>query len=181
VTGTPAAAATPPPAAQEQDSLYQLSERPTRRQTFAPLYARPAFWIAQLVPLLGLVGFVAWKLRQRGLANRDAQRIAQLQHQAAELERRLRTPNGASPQEYLADASRTVQLKTALAKNVDPNLVDAETAASAFRLDEQQSARLRQLFEQSDELRYSGGSNSGQAIAPESRREILELVENLRA
>jgi hypothetical protein len=74
-----------------------------------------------------------------------------------------------------------VQLKTALAKNVDPNLVDAEAAASAFRLDEQQSARLRQLFEQSDELRYSGGGNGGRAIAPESRREILELVENLRA
>ncbi|HSH39545.1 MAG TPA: hypothetical protein VK993_12240, partial [Chthoniobacterales bacterium] len=144
-----------------------------------PLYARPAFWIAQFLPLLGISGFVAWKLRQRRFADRDAQRIAELQHQAAELERRLRA-NAAPPQEYLADASRTVQLKTALAKNVDPNLVDAEAAASAFRLDEQQSARLRQLFEQTDELRYSGRRNGGHAISPESRREILELVENLR-
>lgn len=175
--GTPAPTATP----QERDILYQLNEKPARRQTFAPLYARPAFWISQLVPLLALAAFVTWKLRQRGLANRDAQRIAQLQHQTAELERRLRAPNGSSPQEYLANASRTVQLKTALAKNVDPNSVDAETAASAFRLDAEQSARLRQLFEQSDELRYSGGGNGGgHSIAPDSRREILELVENLR-
>ncbi|CAA9216216.1 MAG: hypothetical protein AVDCRST_MAG42-328 [uncultured Chthoniobacterales bacterium] len=179
-TATPAIAPTPTPAPQERDILYQLSERPTARQTFAPLHARPAFWLAQLVPLSALAGLVAWRMRQRRLANRDAQRTADLQHQAAELERRLRA-NGAAPREYLADASRTVQLKTALAKNVDPNLVDAETAATAFRLDEQQSAQLRQLFEQSDELRYSGSRNGGHTISPENQREILELVENLRA
>ena len=178
---TPAAAATPTPVPQEQDILYQLAERPKVRQTFTPLFARPAFWIAQLLPLLALAGFVAWRLRQARLDDREAQRVAQLQHQTAELERRLRNPNGASPQEYLADASRTVQLKTALAKNIDPNLVDAEAAASAFRLDEPSAARLRQLFDQSDELRYSGGRNGGQTMSPESRREILEIVESLRA
>ena len=179
---TPAApnAPTPTPAAQEQDILYQLGDRPSKRQTFAPLYARSSFWLAQLLPLLALIGFVTWRLRQARLDNREAQRIAQLQHQAAELERRLRAPNGASPQEYLSDASRAVQLKTALARNIDPNLVDAEAAAAAFRLDEMQQARLRQLFEQSDELRYSGGRNGGQAISADSRREILDLVENLR-
>ena len=71
-------------------------------------------------------------------------------------------------------------MKTALAKNIDPNLVDAEAAATTFRLDEQRAAQLRQLFEQSDELRYSGGATGGQTISPENRREILELVENLR-
>jgi hypothetical protein len=170
----------PTPAPQGQDILYQLNERPVAGQNFAPLYARPVFWLAQLLPLLGLGAFVALRMRQARRDNRDRQRIAHLQHQAAELERRLRG-NGATPQEYLADASRTVQLKTALAKNVDPNLVDAETAATAFRLDEQQSARLRQLFEQSDELRYSGGRAGGQTISPQSRQEILDLVENLRA
>ena len=102
-----------------------------------------------------------------------------MQHQASELQRTLRA-NGASPQEYLANASRAVQLKTALVKDVDPSLVDADTAAAAFRLDESARAQLRRLFEQSDELRYSGGRNGGHAISPENRREILELVENLR-
>ena len=177
---TPTAAATPTPTPQEQDILYQLSERPKTRQTFAPLHARPEFWIAQLLPLVALIGFVALRRRQTRLDDREAQRVAQLQHQTAELERRLRAPNGATPQEYLADASRTVQLKTALAKNIDPNLVDAEAAATAFRLDDHAAARLRQLFDQSDELRYSGGRSRGETISPESRREILELVENLR-
>lgn len=190
-TPTPAvtAAATPPPAAaptatptpREQDILHQLTERGKVRQTFAPLYARRSFWLAQLVPLLVLAAFVGWRVRQARLDDREAQRIAQLQHQTAELERQLRAPNGATPHEYLANASRTVQLKTALARNIDPNLVDADAAATAFRLDEQRAARLRQLFEQSDELRYSGAGNGGQTISQESRREILELVENLRA
>jgi hypothetical protein len=39
---------------------------------------------------------------------------------------------------------------------------------------------LRQLFSESDEIRYSGGPNGGQTITPEKRREILELVDNLR-
>jgi len=125
-----------------------------------------------------LIGFVLWKLRQARRGDREAQRLARLQHEAADVQRRLRA-NGGTPQQYVADASRAVQLKTALAKNVDPNAVDAETAAAAFRLDEAERARLRQLFAESDELRYSGGNGHGD-LSPEKRHEILELVENLR-
>jgi hypothetical protein len=73
-----------------------------------------------------------------------------------------------------------VQLKTALAKNVDPNGVDAETAAEAFHLDEGQRTRLRQLFDQTDELRYSGSRNGGRTISSENQREILQLIDSLR-
>ena len=106
--------------------------------------------------------------------------MARLQQEAAALQRRLRA-NDATPQQYVADASRAVQLKTALAKNVDPNVVDAEIAAAAFRLGEAERARLRQLFAESDELRYSGAANGHNLLSPEKRHEILELVENLRA
>jgi hypothetical protein len=149
-------------------------------QSFTPLYARRSFWMAQLLPLGALVGFVLWKLRQSRLSDREAQRLAQLQQEAAELHRRLRA-HDATPQQYVADASRAVQLKTALAKNVDPNAVDADSAASAFRVDETERARLQQLFAESDELRYSGGGNGHNVLSPEKRHEILELVENLRA
>jgi hypothetical protein len=178
----PAAPAAPEatPATQEQDLLYQLTELPRKSQSFAPLYQRRAFWAAQLLPLLALLGFVTWKIRTGRRDNRAAQRIARLQHEAAELQRRLHRQDVA-PQEYVADASRAVQLKAALARNVDPNAVDADTAASAFQVDEDRRARLRQLFQERDEIRYSGEGTNGHVITPEKRREILELVEELRA
>src|SRR5438552_3685419 len=70
-----AAASTMPAAASaaaaKQDILYQLNER-GRMQSFTPLYARPIFWIAQLIPLLALLGFAGWKIRQARIDNRDA-------------------------------------------------------------------------------------------------------------
>jgi hypothetical protein len=180
-TAPPAATPSATPATTEapNDILYQMTKRPASSQSFVPLYARSSFWLAQLVPLLGLAGFIAWRLRQSRLDNLEARRLTRLQHEAAELQRSLRA-NGSSPQEYLANASRVVQLKTALASKVEPNVVDAELAASTFRLDEVQRNRLRELFAQKDELRYSGGHNGGHAISAESRRDIDELIENLK-
>ena len=73
-----------------------------------------------------------------------------------------------------------MQLKTALARNVDPNMVDAETVLNTFQLDEDLRDRLRHLFERSDELRYSGAHNGAETISAENRRDVLDLVESLR-
>src|SRR6266480_4554158 len=164
-------------AAAKQDILYQLNER-GRMQTFTPLYARPIFWIAQLIPLLALLGFAGWKIRQARIDNREVRRIAALHHEAAELMRKLRR-NDVSPREYYAEASRVVRVKAALARNVDPNTVDAETAANTFRLNADSRERLRRLFEQSDEFQYSGVHNGSERISSENRRDVLELVEHL--
>jgi hypothetical protein len=174
---TVAASAKPSP--KPQDILYQLTERPKVAQSFTPLYARPLFWTAQFVPLLALLGLIGWKATQARRENREAQRIAALRHEAAELMQKLRR-NDSSPQEYFSQASRAVRVKTALARNIDPNAVDAETAATAFDLDENERTQLRRLFERSDELRYSGAHNGAEIISPESRREVLDLLENLR-
>ena len=174
---TVAASAKPSP--KPQDILYQLTERPKVAQSFTPLYSRPLFWTAQLVPLLALLGLIGWKATQARRENREAQRIAALRHEAAELMQKLRR-NDSSPQEYFSQASRAVRVKTALARNIDPNAVDAETAATAFDLDENERTQLRRLFERSDELRYSGAHNGAETISPESRREVLDLLENLR-
>src|SRR6266446_4460316 len=172
-------AANAKPSPKPQDILYQLTERPKVAQSFTPLYARPLFWTAQFVPLLALLGLIGWKATQARRENREAQRIAALQHEVAELMRKLRRDDS-SPQEYFSQASRAVRVKTALARNIDPNAVDAETAARAFDLDENERTQLRRLFERSDELRYSGTHNGAETISPESRREVLDLLENLR-
>ena len=165
-------------APQPRDILYQLTER-GRAASFTPIFARPAFWTAQIVPLIALLGFAGWKIRQQRLDNREARRIAALQQESTDLLRKLRRPE-LSPQEYFSDASRAVRVKTALARNVDPSAVDAEMAAVAFALDENSRAQLRWLFERNDELRYSGRPNGAGTVAPHEREEVLGLIESLR-
>jgi hypothetical protein len=176
---TTPAAATPAPTAKPADILYQLNDL-GRVRSFAPLYARPTFWIAQLAPLLLLLGFVGWKIRQAKVGNRDAQRVAALQQELNELLRKLRRGE-LSPQEYFSDASKVVRVKTALAKNINPNAVDAETAAKTFNLGEHERAQLRTIFDRSDELRFSGSGNGATKISSAEREEVLRLLESLRA
>jgi hypothetical protein len=173
---TPTTTSTVP--AKPQDILYQLTER-GRVQSFTPLYVLSIFWTAQLIPLLALLGLAGWKIRQARIGNREARRIAALQHEAAELMRKLRR-NDVSPQEYYAEASRVVRVKAALARNADPNTIDAETAADTFGLNGDSRERLKRLFEQSDELQYSGAHNGSERISAENRRDVLQLIEDLR-
>src|SRR5438093_1887371 len=182
VSPSPAPAVAPQSTQKPQDILYQLTDRSATVESFVPLYTRPVFWTVQLVPLLGLIGFAGWKIRRARIDNRERRQIAALQHETSELMHRLRR-NAASPQEYYAEASRVVRLKTALASGsgeMDPNVVDAETAADTFKLNTDSRDQLRRLFEQSDEWQYSGAHNGPATISPESRREVLELIKNLK-
>ena len=179
---TAAARPAPPVTTKPQDILYQLTERPGATEPFAPIYTRRLFWGTQLIPLLALLGFVVWKVRKAKISNREAQRMAALHHEAAELMHKLRR-NDASPREYYAEASRVVRVKTALASasyGIDPNIVDAETAADTFKLNTDERDRLRRLFEQSDEWQYSGAHNGPARISPENQRDVLQLIENLK-
>jgi hypothetical protein len=161
-----------------QDILHQINERGKIVHTFAPLYARAGFWLAQLFPLALALGLLGWKVQSIRASNRAALRAAQLQHEKDELLRKLRRKQLA-PRDYFSDASRVVQLKTALKENnIEPATVDAETAARVFGLDPEQSERMRRLFAKSDELRYSGNGGDG-ALTSDGRREALELIESL--
>lgn len=174
-----APAAAPNTAEKQQDILHQINARGKIVHTFAPLYARPGFWVAQLFPLAFVLGLLGWKVRNLRASNRAALRAAQLQHEKDVLLRKLRR-NQLAPREYFSDASRVVQLKTALKQsNIEPATVDAETAARVFALDPEQSERMRRLFAKSDELRYSGVAAGGRALASDGEREALELIESL--
>ncbi|HEX4638044.1 MAG TPA: BatD family protein [Chthoniobacterales bacterium] len=169
---------TPSPTAKPQDILYQMNDLGAVR-SFRPMYARTQFWIAQLAPLILLLGFIGWKIRRARAGDREAQRIAARQQEMSRLLRELRRGD-VSPQVYFSQATRVVQLKTAAAKNMSPNAVDAETAAKAFDLGENDRAQLRKLFERKDELSFSGnGGNGADKISNSEREEVLRLVESL--
>jgi hypothetical protein len=164
--------------AKPQDVLYQLTDL-GQAQSFAPIYTRPVFWASQLVPFFALLGFAGIKIRRAKIDNREARRVAALEHESSELLRKLRRRD-LSPQEYFSHASRAVRIKTALARNVNPNVVDEEMAQSAFDLDEPSREQLRRLFQRSDELRYSGAGNGSASASGEDRETILTLIESLR-
>src|SRR5437763_4185943 len=177
---TPATSAQPTPGGQQkaQDILHQNNDRGKIVSSFAPVYARKEFWLAQLFPLTFALGLMGWKVQNVRASNRAALRAAQLQHERDELLRKLRRDQLA-PRDYFSDASRVVQLKTALKENnIEPATVDAETAARVFGLDPEQSERIRRLFAKNDELRYSGVGGDG-ALTSDGRREALELIESL--
>jgi hypothetical protein len=170
------------PSAKPQDILYQLTELPNKAESFASIYTQRVFWAAQLIPLFALIGFAGWKIRRARIDNREAQRIAALQHEATDLMHKLHR-NDVSPREYYAEASRVVRVKAALAasnRRIDPNMVDVETAVETFKLNSDSRDRLRRLFEQSDEWQYSGAHNGPGRVSPESQREVLELIQNLK-
>ena len=171
-----------PNSTKPQDILYQLTEPSRTVASFEPLYARRGFWVAQSLPLAALFVFAGWKIRRARLDDREARRVGALQHEAAELMHKLRRDD-TPPREYYAEASRVVRLKAALAsrnRGVDPNSVDAETAAETFKLDTDSRDRLRRLFEQNDEWQYSGTHNGPGSVSPENRRDVLELIDNLK-
>ncbi|MGI8956001.1 MAG: BatD family protein [Chthoniobacterales bacterium] len=174
----PQPSAHPTVAPQGTDILYQLTDHGSWSRTFVPVFQEPVFWASQAVPLLGLIGFFGWEMRRRRLENRTGQRIAAWEDESAELERKLRRA-GDPPDQYYAEALRVVQLKTALARRIEPNTVDAETAVAAFDLPDDQRDRVRELFRRSDEVRYSGSPNGNRTVAEETRREVLELINRL--
>jgi hypothetical protein len=142
---------------------------------------QPAFWAMQAVPLLGLIGFFGWEMRRRRVSDRAAQRRAAWEHELSELERKLRRADDPADQ-YFAEALRVVQLRTALSatgRGIEPNIVDAETAISTFGLPNDKNERVRELFRRSDELRYSGRQNGDGAIAEQTRREVIDLLDSL--
>jgi BatD DUF11 like domain len=179
ITPTTKAGTTPVPVSKPADILYQMNDLSVVR-SFQPLYARSIFWIAQFAMLVLFLGFLGWKIRQAKSGDRERQRIAARQQEVTNLLRELRRGE-VSPQIYFSQAARVVHLKTALAKNINPNAVDAETVAKTFDLNDNERAQLRRLFERSDELSYSGTGNGAEKISREERDEVLRLLESLRA
>jgi hypothetical protein len=157
--------------------LPLMRERGKIVHSFAPLYSQKKFWMVQLLPLAIAIGLAGWKIQKVRRSNWAAMRAARFQRETDELLRELRR-DALPPPAYFSDASRVVQLKTALKENIEPGAVDAEMAARVFGLDEERSERMRRLFAISDELRYSGKANG--TVSPERRREALELIESLR-
>jgi hypothetical protein len=179
-SAAPAAApsATPQVSAKPGEILSQLDERPLGAGSFTPLFLTKNFWLAQLVPLFVVIGLLIWRRQTARRRNASAVRIAALHREADDLRRKLRRDDS-RPADFFADASRAIQIKTALMSNTDPERIDAAAAAKVLRADQNADERIRRIFDRRDELRYSGSSNGFDLLGPDEREQLIQFVEEL--
>ena len=174
---TPAPTPTPTPRP-AQDILYIRNDPgPTRsRADFLPLYRRPVFWWAQLVPLAALVGAAGvLGLRARGRDER-ARRQAALGRQRGQLQRALRQETTTRRDFYTA-ATRLAQIQAADARGNDQ--LSAAEIVQARSLDAHTADSVREIFHRHDELAYSGGQVALETVPSAERQTVLATLETL--
>jgi hypothetical protein len=190
VEGAPAAAPAPAPAKPATGETEAASPKPTaaatpaptdilglryergQRATFAPLYTRPGFLLAQLVPL----GIAAVLLGARFLRKDSrAVRLDALRRERGRLWQKLRAE--ADPAAFYDLAARVVQVDTALATDLDPANVDAAAARHSRPLDPDTSAALDEIFSARAELLYAGGGPAPTALATADRQRVFTMLE----
>ncbi len=180
-TPVPNATPTPAPPRAAEDILYIRSDPGVvqGRAAFLPVYQRRSFWLAQGVPLAGLLAALA-ALAGLGLRartrNEAARRQARLQREQGELQRALRRED-ASRRDFYGAATRLAQLRAARGRTDSP--LTATEISQARQLDPQTASSVQEIFHRHDELAYSGGQVAQEPVPADERRGVLATLETL--
>ncbi len=172
VTPTPA----PPHAA--EDILYIRADpgAPRDQEAFLPVYLRRGFWLAQGVPLAGLLAALAGLGLRARARNEAARRQSQIQREQGELQRALRRED-ASRRDFYGAATRLAQLRAARGRTDSP--LTAAEISQARQLDPQTASSVQAIFHRHDELAYSGGQVAQEPVPADERRGVLATLETL--
>ena len=171
-----AASASPPPAptatpAPAQDILHiRTDPGPVTRdlaEAFRPVWQRRSFWLAQLLPLLGLLALAGWFLARARAQNDVARRRVTLARERDALQRTLRSET-ATRRDFYAAAARLLELRGG---GVFPS-ENHGTDDGALTLDG--------ILRRRDELAYSGVA-SAELVGADERREVLAALAALDA
>ncbi len=144
------------------------------RTSFAPLYARREFLLAQLVPLGALLVLV---LRRALHKSEQVREMARLRREKAGLMRRLRAEAGHA--EFFDTAAHIVQLDAALATGRSAASIDAATVRESRRLDDALVEEIEAIFNARAELLYAGGGGGDGRISAGERERVLRTLEQL--
>ena len=146
------------------------------RESFAPLYERREFWLAQaglLAALLALVGF-----RIRGRPSADAARSAAWRREKSALLAKLRRGE-TEHAEFFDAAARVVQIDAALATGADAAGVDAAAARALAGADEATAEVIDEIFNARAELLFAGGGRDDGRVSGDERARVLAALETL--
>jgi len=157
-------------AALPTDILGLRYEAGEARRSFEPIYLRRQFILAQGAPLIALLGFLAWRLWPR--ADGSVQRLAALRRERSALLEKLSDKEIAHA-DFFDGAARVVQIDTALATGGDSAVVDAPTARSSARLDENTAEVIDEIFKTRAEALYAGGGGGGERVSGAERDRVL--------
>jgi hypothetical protein len=144
----------------------------TPRSTFAPLFARRIFWLAQLAPLALLSALVGARFLRR---DARASRIGALQRERDRLWQQLRQDN--SGPDFYETAARLVQVDTALRTGVEPAIVDAAAARRGRALDDETAGQIEEIFNARAELLYAGSGPPPATLSQADRTRILAALD----
>jgi hypothetical protein len=168
--------ATPTPEAKPAtptDILGLRYDAGAARHSFAPIYLRRQFILAQGVPLIALLGFLAWRLWPR--ADLTAHRLTELRRERSALLEKLRDKEIAHT-DFFDGAARVVQIETALATGGDTAGVDAPAARSSAELSESTAEVIDEIFKTRAEALYAGGGGGGGQVSGAKRERVLAAL-----
>jgi hypothetical protein len=174
-TGAEAGAIAPKTGPSPADILGLRYDAGAGAGSFEPLYAMREFKLAQIAPLVVLLGLLAFRLRRRPDAR--AVRESALRRERAVLLGKLHRRD-LEHSEFLDHAARVVQIDTALATGCDPAGVDAGTARAAGRVDAAEAEVIDDIFEARAELLFAGSGRNDGRVAEAERNRVLGMLEN---
>ena len=183
--GSPLAEATPPsahvqaatPAPEPQKGiLYIRTDFALGDASFQPLYEKPGFWAAQLVPLCALAGFAAVRRRTAKTRSERARHLAEFRREKNALLRVMKTQDVSYPR-FLEAATRLVQLETANITQKPAALIDADAACDSRRIASSTAGVVKEIFASHEELNYSGGAGQATMMPPEKRSRFLAALQ----
>jgi hypothetical protein len=161
----------PPPAPPADDILGLHYELGATGESFAPLYARRGFLLAQLVPLAVLLVLGARRFLYRGEDERARKAMVR---EKESLLARLRGES--SHAEFFDTAARVIQIETALGTGRLPGSVDASAACASRRLDAETAEAVAEIFNARAELLYAGGGAGDGRISATERDRVLATI-----
>jgi hypothetical protein len=162
-----------PVAEPRPDDILGLRYDRGEAQSFAPLYERPEFWLAQGAAAVVLLGLVAFKIRRAPTA--AVRERAALRQEKDAVWRRLRDAE-LGHVDFFDSAARLAQIQTALLTGRAAGSIDAAAVRAAAQLDESAAETIEEVFSARAELHYAGGgSGDGQVSAAERERVIGAL------
>ncbi len=163
----------PAPAKEEVKDIVGLKyEFGAARNSFEPMYRSRAFWIAQGVPLVALIGLLGARFLRK---DETAKRAAALKRERDELRRKVRSETDHA--QFFQIAARLVQVETALATGRSDASVDAQTARASRKLDEETAAGIEEIFSKRAELLYAGSARSDGRVSDEEKDRALTALE----
>jgi len=160
------------------DILYIATTYNGKQRSFKPLFKRPAFWLAQSIPLAALLSLAAlyiYKLPDGRFSN--ARRRTYLKNKLSSLLGTLENTKSPGDQTYQA-AYDYLDTSLRLAReHLDTTSCEESDILQACREDQALLDNVQKILDRKSELLYAGNTSTEFTLPPWEREDILATVQ----